>query len=92
MDQPSGLDALGVEHVPGHGLEPAGVGRGPTDRAPALAVVHGVPVVEGRLEEPEHAGHRGAQLVGDDGDELLLRLADGGQPLLARRGTPAGVG
>ena len=41
-----------------------------------------------RLEEPEHAGHRRAQLVRDDRDELLLCLAELPQPLLLRSGGP----
>jgi len=88
VDEPSGLDRLGVEDVAGHRLEPPRVRGGAHHGRAPLCVVHGLPVVEARLEEAEHAGHRGAQLVGHDGDELLLRLAQQPEPLLLEASSP----
>ena len=66
------LDALGVEDVAGHRLEAARVGEGAAYGAVPVLVAHDLPVVEARLQEAEHPGHRCAQLVGDDRDELVL--------------------
>ena len=82
------LDALGVEDVAGHRLEATRVGEGAAYGAVPILVAHHLPVVEARLQEAEHPGHRCAQLVGDDRDELVLGAVELAQAGLLLPGLP----
>ena len=69
--EPAGVDPGHVEQLGDQPAEPVGVGvRRWSSISLLLLVVELVPAVEQRLDEALDAGQRGAQLVGDGGDQV----------------------